>query len=200
MAALAIGWTLNKLSLFGIAVIWPPLISESIGEAEPMGLGSGFSLALLALSLSLLTAPGRAEPADQPKPPKQLKVMEMPRGFLEAANFGDMLGLPDWMEMSLSLGSQPMGNITGSQLRTFSAIDMQAIDLGLGSGLIKDNDDKSEFDRWSFRASIASYLGPPPYFSNEIGAAFPLQSLVDNPGISEGFWLKGSGWNARAKN
>ena len=191
MAALAIGWTLNKLSLFGIAGIWPPLISESIGEAEPMGLGSCFSLALLALSLSLLTAPGRAEPADQPKPPKQLKVMEMPRGFLEAANFGDMLGLPDWMEMSLSLGSQPMGNITGSQLRTFSAIDMQAIDLGLGSGLIKDNDDKSEFDRWSFRASIASYLGPPPYFSNEIGAAFPLQSLVDNPGISEGFWLQG---------
>ena len=51
--------------------------------------------------------------------------------------------------------------------------------------------DMAEFDRWSGRASIASYLGPPPYFSTEIGAAFPLQSLVDSPGINEGFWLQG---------
>ena len=120
-----------------------------------MGLGSCFSLALLALSLSLLTAPGRAEPADQPKPAKQLKVMETPRGLLEAANFGEMLGLPDWMAMSLSLVSQPMGNITGSKQRTFRSIDMQAIDWSLGSGLSKEDSDKDEFDRWSFRSSLA---------------------------------------------
>ncbi len=156
-----------------------------------MALGSHFSLALLALSLSLLTAPVRSEPADQPKPPKRLKVMETPRGLLEAANFGEMLGLPDWMAMSLSLVSQPMGNITGSKKRAFSSIDMQAIDLGLGSGLIKDDADKSEFDRWSFQASLANYLGPPPYFSEEIGAAFPLQSLVDTNGVQSGFWLQG---------
>ena len=28
-----------------------------------------------------------------------------------------MLGLPDWMAMSLSLVSQPMGNLTGSKQR-----------------------------------------------------------------------------------
>jgi len=156
-----------------------------------MGLRNRCSLALFSVALLLAPAQLRAEPADQPKQEKPLKLMESPRGFLEAANFGDMLGLPDWMAMSLSLVSQPMGNVTGSKQRTFSSIDMQAIDLGLGSGLIKDDADKSEFDRWSGRASIASYLGPPPYFSTEIGAAFPLQSLVDSPGINEGIWLQG---------
>ena len=121
---------------------------------------------------------------------KPLKLMES-LGRSGAAHFGDMLGLPDWMAMSLSLVSQPMGNLTGSKQRTFSSIDMQAIDLSLGRGFSKDAADMAEFDRWSGRASIASYLGPPPYFSTEIGAAFPLQSLVDSPGINEGFWLQG---------
>ena len=156
-----------------------------------MALASHFSLALLALSLSLLTAPVRSEPADQPKPPKRLKVMETPRGLLEAANFGEMLGLPDWMAMSLSLVSQPMGNITGSKQRTFSSIDMQAIDWSLGSGLSKEDSDKDEFDRWSFRSSLATYIGVPPYFSEDIGAAFPLQALEDTEGLQQGFWLQG---------
>ena len=102
-----------------------------------MGLRSRVSLPLLVISLWLSSAPLSAEPTDQPKPPKPLKLMETPRGFLEAASFGDMLGLPDWMAMSLSLVSQPMGNVTGSFKRTFSSIDMQAIDLGLGSGLMQ---------------------------------------------------------------
>ena len=156
-----------------------------------MRLGSRCSRMLLSAALLLAPTQLRAELPNQAKPAKPLKLMESPRGFLEAANFGDMLGLPDWMAMSLSLVSQPMGNVTGSLKRTFSSIDMQAIDLGLSSGLNKDDADKSEFDRWSGRASIASYLGPPPYFSTEIGAAFPLQSLVDSPGINEGIWLQG---------
>ena len=156
-----------------------------------MRLGSRCSRMLLSAALLLAPTQLRAEPPNQAKPAKPLKLMESPRGFLEAANFGDMLGLPDWMAMSLSLVSQPMGNVTGSLKRTFSSIDMQAIDLGLSSGFNKDDADKSEFDRWSGRASIASYLGPPPYFSTEIGAAFPLQSLVDSPGINEGIWLQG---------
>ena len=156
-----------------------------------MGMRSRCCLALLAAALGLSQAPLHAETNDQSKPTKTLKLMESPRGFLEAANFGDMLGLPDWMAMSLSLVSQPMGNITGSKQRTFSSIDMQAIDLSLSSGFKKDDAKKNEFDRWSGRASIASYLGPPPYFSTEIGSAFPLQSLVDSPGINEGFWLQG---------
>ena len=156
-----------------------------------MGLRSRVSLPLLVISLWLSPTPLSAEPTDQLKPAKPRKLMETPRGFLEAASFGEMLGLPDWMAMSLSLISQPMGNVTGSFKRTFSSIDMQAIDLGLGSGLIKDEANKSEFDRWSFRASLANYLGPPPYFSEEIGAAFPLQSLVDTNGVEAGFWLQG---------
>ena len=143
---------------------------------------------LLACGLALSPAAVLAEPSHSTKP---LKLMESPRGVLEAAHFGDMLGLPDWMAMSLSLVSQPMGNLTGSKQRTFSSIDMQAIDLSLSRGFSKDVADMAEFDRWSGRASIASYLGPPPYFSTEIGAAFPLQSLVDSPGINEGFWLQG---------
>ena len=143
---------------------------------------------LLAWGLALSPAAVLAEPSHSTKP---LKLMESPRGVLEAAHFGDMLGLPDWMAMSLSLVSQPMGNLTGSKQRTFSSIDMQAIDLSLSRGFSKDAADMAEFDRWSGRASIASYLGPPPYFSTEIGAAFPLQSLVDSPGINEGFWLQG---------
>ena len=170
-----------------------------MGEAKAMGLRSRRSLMLLSM---LLLAPAslRAEPADQPKQAKPLKLMESPRGFLEAANFGEMLGLPDWMAMSLSLVSQPMGNVTGSKQRTFSSIDMQAIDLRLGSGLVKDNANKNELDRWSFRASVGNYLGPPPYFSDEIGAAFPLQSLVDSPGISEGYWLQGLWLQRDSKN
>lgn len=191
MAVLAVQWTLNKLSHFAIAGIRPPLISESLGEAEPMALSSRFSLALLALSLSWLPAPVGAEPADQPKPAKQLKVMETPRGLLEAATFGEMLGLPDWMAMSLSLVNQPMGNITGSKQRTFRSIDMQAIDWSLGSGLSKEDSDKDEFDRWSFRSSLATYIGVPPYFSEDIGAAFPLQALEDTEGLQQGFWLQG---------
>ena len=143
---------------------------------------------LLACGLALSPAAVLAEPSHSSKP---LKLMESPRGVLEAAHFGDMLGLPDWMAMSLSLVSQPMGNLTGSKQRTFSSIDMQAIDLSLSRGFSKDVADIAEFDRWSGRASIASYLGPPPYFSTEIGAAFPLQSLVDSPGINEGIWLQG---------
>ena len=156
-----------------------------------MGLGSRCSRMLLSVMLLLAPTQLRAAPADQPKQEKSLKLMESPRGFLEAANFGDMLDLPDWMAMSLSLVSQPMGNVTGSEQRTFSSIDMQAIDLSLSRGFSKDVADIAEFDRWSGRASIASYLGPPPYFSSEIGAAFPLQSLVDSPGINEGIWLQG---------
>ena len=116
--------------------------------------------------------------------------MESPRGFLEAANFGDMLGLPDWMAMSLSLVSQPMGNVTGSLKRTFSSIDMQAIDLSLSSGFNKDDADIAN--------SIAGADAPAspatsdrPLLQHEIGAAFPLQSLVDSPGIDEGIWLQG---------
>ena len=156
-----------------------------------MGLGSRGSLMLLSVSLLLAPSQLRAEPADQPKQAKPLKLMESPRGVIQAASFGDLLGLPDWLAMSVSLVSQPMANVTGSLKRTFSSIDMQAIDLGLGRGLIKNDADKSELDRWSFRASVGNYLGPPPYFSDEIGAAFPLQSLVDSPGISEGYWLQG---------
>ena len=156
-----------------------------------MGMRSRCCLALLAAALGLSQAPLHAETNDQSKPAKPLKLMESPRGVLEAAHFGDMLGLPDWMAMSLSLVSQPMGNLTGSKQRTFSSIDMQAIDLGLSRGFGKDIADIVEFDRWSGRASIASYLGPPPYFSTEIDAAFPLQSLVDSPGINEGIWLQG---------
>ena len=156
-----------------------------------MGMRSRCCLALLAAALGLSQAPLHAETNDQSKPTKTLKLMESPRGFLEAANFGDMLGLPDWMAMSLSLVSQPMGNITGSKQRTFSSIDMQAIDLSLSSGFNKDDAEKNEFDRWSFRSSLANYIGPPPYFSEEIGAAFPLQALVDTNGIEQGFWLQG---------
>ena len=156
-----------------------------------MGLGSRGSLMLLSVSLLLAPSQLRAEPADQPKQAKPLKLMESPRGVIQAASFGDLLGLPDWLAMSVSLVSQPMANVTGSLKRTFSSIDMQAIDLGLGRGLIKNDADKCELDRWSFRASVGNYLGPPPYFSDEIGAAFPLQSLVDSPGISEGYWLQG---------
>ncbi|MEL0265557.1 MAG: hypothetical protein VW938_10200, partial [Synechococcus sp.] len=115
----------------------------------------------MLLSVALLLAPTslRAEPADQPKEAKPLKLMESPLGLLEAASFGEMLGLPDWMAMSLSLVNQPMGNLTGSKQRTFSSIDMQAIDLGLSSGFNKDDADKNEFDRWSFRSSLANYIG-----------------------------------------
>ena len=127
-----------------------------------MGLRSRCSRMLLGVALLLAPTQLRAAPADQPKQEKPLKLMESPRGFLEAANFGDMLGLPDWMAMSLSLVSQPMGNVTGSKQRTFSSIDMQAIDLSLSRGFSKDVADIAEFDRWSGRASIASYLGPPP--------------------------------------
>ena len=156
-----------------------------------MGVRSRCSRMLLSAALLLAPTSVRAEPADQPKQAKPLKLMESPRGFLEAANFGEMLGLPDWMAMSLSLVSQPMGNLTGSRQRTFSSIDMQAIDLSLSSGFNKDNAEKNELDRWSFRSSLANYIGPPPYFSEEIGAAFPLQALVDTNGIEEGFWLQG---------
>ena len=156
-----------------------------------MGLGSRCSRMLLSVSLLLAPASLRAEQADQSQPAMPLKLMESPRGVLEAAHFGDMLGLPDWMAISLSLVSQPMGNFTGSKQRTFSSIDMQAIDLGLSSGFNKDDADKNEVDRWSFRSSLANYIGPPPYFSEEIGAAFPLQALVDTNGIEEGFWLQG---------
>jgi len=132
--------------------------------------------------------PLRAEPTDQPE---ALELMRSPRGLLEASDFGEMLGLPDWSALSLSVVSQPMGNITGSQQRTLGSIDMQAIDLSLGSGLSKDDSDKDEFDRWSFRTSLATYIGVPPYFSEEIGAAFPLQALEDTEGLQQGFWLQG---------
>ena len=156
-----------------------------------MGMRCRCSRMLLSVALLLAPIPLGAEPADQSKQAKPLKLMESPRGVLEAAHFGDMLGLPDWMAMSLSLVSQPMGNLTGSKQRTFSSIDMQAIDLSLSSGFNKDETEKNEFDRWSFRSSLANYIGPPPYFGEEIGAAFPLQALVDTNGIEQGFWLQG---------
>ena len=65
-----------------------------------MGLGSRCSLMLLSVALLLAASPLRAEPPDQSQPAKPLKLMESPRGVLEAAHFGDMLGLPDWMAIS----------------------------------------------------------------------------------------------------
>ena len=87
-----------------------------------MGMRSRCCLALLAAALGLSQAPLHAETNNQSKPAKPLKLMESPRGVLEAAHFGDMLGLPDWMAMSLSLVSQPMGNLTGSKQRRFRPV------------------------------------------------------------------------------
>ena len=87
-----------------------------------MGMGSRCSRMLLSVALLLAPASVQAEPADQPKEAKPLKLMESPLGLLEAASFGEMLGLPDWMAMSLSLVSQPMGNLTGSKERRFRPV------------------------------------------------------------------------------
>ena len=56
-----------------------------------MRLGSRCSRMLLSVMLLLAPTQLRAEPPNQAKPAKPLKLMESPRGFLEAANFGDCL-------------------------------------------------------------------------------------------------------------
>ena len=51
-----------------------------------MGLRGRVSLPLLVISLWLSPTPLSAEPTEQLKPAKPLKLMETPRGFLEAAS------------------------------------------------------------------------------------------------------------------
>ena len=120
---------------------------------------------------------------------KELEVLRTPRGFLEAASFSKLLKLPDWLNIAASWTAEPMGNTWGGAKRTTGFMDQLDLEVSLGRGLTKQNEQKTEFDRWALRLSVANYQGQPPYFNEEIGTVFALQQLL----ADRGFWLQGYG-------
>ena len=170
-----------------------------------MAARSAITALLSTAAVALLCAPVGLQAQEQDStattPPapakhqKELEVLRTPRGFLEAASFSKLLKLPDWLNIAASWTAEPMGNTWGGAKRTTGFMDQLDLEVSLGRGLTKQNEHKTEFDRWALRLSVANYQGQPPYFNEEIGTVFALQQLL----ADRGFWLQGL-WVERVGN
>ncbi len=151
-------------------------------QRRPLRRGRG----LLGLFTALaLTSPARAEP------PEPISLSD------PGPSVQELLQLPDWMELKLSVTAEPLFNPLGGERSAGSWIQQGTLDLNVSSGLNKASSSWRELDHWQLSVSVNHDAGDGSY-NSAIGALFPLQQVA----YPAGFYLSeiaiqrqhGEGW------
>ena len=109
----------------------------------------------------------------------------------------DLLQLPDWMQLELSVTAEPLFNPSGGKRSAGSWIQQGTLNLNVSSGLNKASDTWHELDHWQLSVTVNHDAGD-AYYNTAIGALFPLQQVA----YPAGFYLseiaierqRGEGW------
>jgi porin len=109
----------------------------------------------------------------------------------------DLLQLPDWMQLELSVTAEPLFNPSGGKRSAGSWIQQGTLGLDISSGLNKASDTWHELDHWQLSVTVNHDAGD-AYYNTAIGALFPLQQVA----YPAGFYLseiaierqRGEGW------
>ncbi|MBM5818844.1 MAG: carbohydrate porin [Cyanobacteria bacterium K_DeepCast_150m_m2_101] len=151
-------------------------------------------LGIAALALASLAGGAAADPLPE-QPPEPLA---------EPISLGDpwpslqeLLQLPDWLELELSMTAEPLFNPLGGERSAGSWIQQGTLSLNLSSGLNKASSSWREWDHWQLSVDVNHDAGD-AYYNNAIGALFPLQQVA----YPAGFYLSeiaiqrqhGEGW------
>ncbi|MBM5784007.1 MAG: carbohydrate porin [Cyanobacteria bacterium K_DeepCast_35m_m1_288] len=88
----------------------------------------------------------------------------------------ELLQLPDWMKLELSVTAEPLFNTLGGERSAGSWIQQGTLELNVSSGLNKASDTWQELDHWQLSVSVNHSAGD-AYYSTAIGALFPLQQV-----------------------
>lgn len=151
-------------------------------QRRPRRRGRGLLGLITALAL---TSPARAQP---PEP------ISLSDPWLRVQ---ELLQLPDWMELKLSVTAEPLFNPLGGERSAGSWIQQGTLDLNVSSGLNKASSSWRELDHWQLSVSVNHDAGDASY-NSAIGALFPLQQVA----YPAGFYLSeiaiqrqhGEGW------
>ena len=97
-----------------------------------------------------------------------------------------ILGLPDWVDLSLDFTAEPMSGLSGEGKNSSSSSWFQQTSavITLGTGMRKDPQLWNELDHWQVQVGLNQYEGNAD-LSEQLGSFFPLQTLV-NP---KGLWI-----------
>ena len=134
---------------------------------------------------------GPCSPAGADQPPEQL---DLDGSWL---NLQELLSLPAWMQLQLSVTAEPLFNPLGGERSAGSWIQQSTLNLDLSSGLSRPSSSWQELDHWQLSVSVNHDAGD-AFYNSAIGAVFPLQQVA----YPVGFYLSelsierqsGAGW------
>ena len=97
-----------------------------------------------------------------------------------------ILGLPDWLDLSLDFTAEPMSGLSGEgeDASSSSWFQQTSAVITLGTGVSKNTQSWNELDHWQVQVGLNHYEGNAD-LSEQLGSFFPLQALV-NP---QGLWI-----------
>ena len=125
------------------------------------------------------------------QPPEQLDLAD---GWL---NLQELLSLPAWMQLQLSVTAEPLFNPLGGERSAGSWIQQSTLNLDLSSGLSRPSNSWQELDHWQLSLTVNHDAGD-AFYNSVVGALFPLQQVA----YPAGFYLSelsierqsGDGW------
>jgi len=123
--------------------------------------------------------------------PEQLDLAD---GWL---NLQELLSLPAWMQLQLSVTAEPLFNPLGGERSAGSWIQQSTLNLDLSSGLTRPSNSWQELDHWQLSLTVNHDTGD-AFYNSAVGALFPLQQVA----YPAGFYLSelaierqsGDGW------
>ena len=123
--------------------------------------------------------------------PEQLDLAD---GWL---NLQELLSLPAWMQLQLSVTAEPLFNPLGGERSAGSWIQQSTLNLDLSSGLTRRSNSWQELDHWQLSLTVNHDAGD-AFYNSAVGALFPLQQVA----YPAGFYLSelaierqsGDGW------
>ena len=148
---------------------------------------------LLAATLLLLPAPGRADttPSDSTPPPTPIQP---PRVWPSSQQ---LLRLPDWLALGLAFSAEPMANPLGGERPAAVWLEQTSLTLSAGRGLNRDPLQWRELDHWRLSTTL-THTGGDGLYGQRIGALLPPQQIAYPSGflLSEAsiHRLSGAGW------
>jgi porin len=100
-------------------------------------------------------------------------------------SLAELLALPEWMNLTLTLNAAPIANPIGGLTAAASWIQQTELNLAFGSGLaLEPSRWRRELDHWQARLRLDAYNGN-PNFGNAIGSLFTPQTMA----YPAGFYL-----------
>ncbi len=138
------------------------------------------------LAASTLASPCQRVSAQTSEPLESPSTRQPTPEQLSLANgwpdLQELLQLPPWMQLELSVTAEPLFNPLGGERSAGSWIQQGTLSLELSSGLNRPSANWRELDHWQLNATLNHDTGD-AYYSSAIGALFPLQQAAYPPGF-----------------